>query len=69
VGATHHNRHASRANGVCDSVSLRDHPRHCANTDEPNFFLLYEIDEFGVGHCAGIAVNQQHFVFTRSQCL
>ncbi len=69
VRTAHDDRHARGANRTGNAISFRNHPRHRPNPDKPDLVLLHELYDLIVGHRLGVAVNQNHFMTGRRECL
>ena len=69
VRPAHHHGDAGGAQGVSDAVGFGDHARHGADSHQPDSLLESELDQFGIGHGLGIAVDQQDFMAGRRKRL
>ena len=62
MGSAHDHGNAGRAHGIRHPIRLGDHTGHGADSDQPDILAEHELNQFGVGHRLGIAVDQNHLV-------
>jgi hypothetical protein len=69
VRSTHYDWNASSTDCVGYAIGFFSHPGHRPNANQSYFVVPYVFNDLLVGHCAGVPINQQHFMTGRCQCL